>query len=231
MAACATHFAKYLMKTTATTQLSGEDAKTCECADAHRATWGGRSMQFFDVPGSGTVWDELRRVRDPAVCLAAMRADVQTLHAAACGNDYARFLAVFAPMRADKRISIVYGQRRASTYLRGLAIDDVLIDTHPVEWALSHRVAPASRELAVGGRTLRHSYPSKAKDNAPAGDSVTPIRPPRNGGRESNIDGARRASSMRRGSEGMQSPRLTTFARKCSEYPSPAKGAVADGRD
>jgi hypothetical protein len=228
VAACATYFAKYMMKTTATTHLSDEDAKTCERADAHRATWGGRSMQFFDVPGSGTVWDELRRIKDPEIRLADLPPEIHSLHDAACSNDYARFLAGFAPMRAEKRISLVYGDRRGSIYLRGLEIDDVRIDTHVAEWTLNPGTAPASREAAVARRTLRHSYPSKAKDSAPAhGGSGAK----RDAGVESHVDDARRAKSMRRGSEGMQSPRLTTFDRKCSEYPSRAKGAVADGRN
>jgi len=228
VAACATYFAKYMMKTTATTQLSGEDARTCERADAHRATWGGRSMQFFDVSGSGTVWDELRRIKDPEVRFADLPREVHALHDAACNNDYARFLAVFAPMRAEKRIRPNYGERRGSNYLRGLVIDEVLIDTHTAEWALNYGAAPACREAAVAGRTLRHSYPSKAKDRTTARGVAGPKR---DAGDERNVEDARRAASMRRGSEGMQSPRLTTFARKCSEYPSLAKGAVADGRN
>lgn len=227
-ATCATYFAKYMIKSTAGSQVIGKDAKTCERADAHRATWGGRCTQFFDVSGSGTVWDELRRIKDPGVSFAGMPSEVHALHAAACGNDYAQFLTWFAPMRAAKRICLAYGERNGSTYLRGLLIDGALIDTHQVAWTLSHRLSAAPRELTVARRTVRHSYPSKAKDDAPSRDGASSLR---DANEVRDVEVACRAASTRRGSEGMQSPRLTTFARKCSEYPSLAKGAVGDGRN
>ncbi len=156
----------------------------------------------------------------PGVRFADLPREVHALHDAACNNDYARFLAVFAPMRAEK-IRPNYGERRGSTYLCGLVIDEVLIDTHTAEWALNYGAAPACREAAVAGRTPEHSYPSKAKDRTTARGVAGPKR---DAGDERNVEDARRAASMRRGFRGDAVPRLTTFDRKCSEYPSLAKG-------
>jgi hypothetical protein len=66
---------------------------------AHRATWGGRSIQFFDVPSSSTVWDELRRIKENSDEYMKLASDGLELHRCATSNDYGEFLEILSSMQ------------------------------------------------------------------------------------------------------------------------------------
>ena len=80
-ATAASYMMKYLLKAT-------RADKNAEAAryEAHRATWGMRSVVFFDHPGSSTLWDEFRRIKPNSAQHLALSHFAQHLHRAACKN-------------------------------------------------------------------------------------------------------------------------------------------------
>ncbi len=105
--------------------------------DAHRATWGGRAIQFFDVKGSATLWDEMRRIKVESSEFAELGPRGRDLHSAATGNDYCRFLEVLTEVRrhGPSRIRVMYGERESgSKSLLGVEIDGQCIETHKQIW-------------------------------------------------------------------------------------------------
>jgi len=133
----ATYLTKYLQKSFGNPDLANEDQRTAELADAHRATWGGRAIQFFDVKTSGTVWDEIRRLKSQTSLLKHLSPLARELHEAAVASDYSSFLEILLQLRLQKRIKIWYDRRDSGTkFLRGLVIDNQPLETHSVEWKL-----------------------------------------------------------------------------------------------
>jgi hypothetical protein len=133
----ATYLTKYLQKSFGNPDLANEDQRPAELADAHRATWGGRAIQFFDVKTSGTVWDEIRRLKSQTSLLKHLSPLARELHEAAVASDYSSFLEILLQLRLQKRIKIWYDRRDSGTkFLRGLVIDNQPLETHSVEWKL-----------------------------------------------------------------------------------------------
>lgn len=142
----------------------GSDSKVTKTAryDAFRATWGGRCIQFFDVPGSATTWDELRRIRPNTKQFTQLNAFGLCLHAAAVTTNYAEFLTLLVEAREGgdgPRVRVVYGKRDAGTrYVQGIDVDGACIDTHLRQWTVE--VMPGPHEVAFKkNRTVTHSYP------------------------------------------------------------------------
>lgn len=147
----------------------GSESKVNKTAryDAYRATWGGRCIQFFDVPGSATSWDEMRRIRPNTKQFAQLSAYGLRLHAAAVTTDYAEFLTLLVEARESgdaHRVRVVYGKRDAGTrYVQGIDVDGACIDTHLRQWTVE--VIPEPHELGFKkNRTVTHSYPRLGRE-------------------------------------------------------------------
>ncbi|GAA4024701.1 hypothetical protein GCM10022212_22920 [Actimicrobium antarcticum] len=173
-ASAASYLMKYILKATGA-QYDGTNADIADTAtrsDAHRATWGGRAIQFFDIKGSATIWDEIRRIRVATPQFNQLSEQGRALHMAATGNQYADFLEVLQTVRGDDAISncaIWYTRRGSGTRkINGMLIDLEAINTHSRAWKLCQaqpcpKTDPdASSPLDV--RTVTHSYPSKARE-------------------------------------------------------------------
>ena len=108
--------------------------------DAHRATWGGRTIQIFDVPGSSTKWTEMRRIKESSDEYARLPTEGQRLHKAATTNDYCEFLLILLDMRhasGASRVKIKYGNRESgSKMVQGICVDEIFIDTHKTKWSI-----------------------------------------------------------------------------------------------
>lgn len=135
--------------------------------DAYRATWGGRCIQFFDVPGSATAWDELRRIRPGTKQFSQLSAYGLSLYGAATATNYAEFLTLLVEAREGgdaRRVRVVYGKRDTGTrYLQGINVDGACIDTHLLQWTVE--VIPEPHELGFKkNRTVTHSYPRLGRE-------------------------------------------------------------------
>lgn len=125
--------------------------------DAHRATWGGRSIQFLDVPGSSTVWDEVRRIRVDSPAFALLDEQARALHKAATENDYASFLQHLLELhkRPLGGMRVLYLTRpKGSRAVRGLILDGVPIETRSLKWEI--------QSIPDDPRTVIHSSPRKS---------------------------------------------------------------------
>lgn len=132
--------------------------------DAYRASWGGRSIQFFDIPGSSSIWDELRRIKSESEQFAQLSKDGQLLRSCARLEppDYGEFLTLLQKMNADKprRVHVVYAETESgSRLIQGIFVDGQVIETHQQTWEV-RSVIPTSKP-AKQRRTVSHSYPSK----------------------------------------------------------------------
>lgn len=110
--------------------------------DAHRAVWGGRSIQFFDVPGSSTIWDEMRRIKTGSPEHELLGGDASRLHAAAAATCYAEFLEVLTELREQSPGSIDVAYRRLPHGRRavvGVRIANVVIPTRKGGWTIRQR--------------------------------------------------------------------------------------------
>lgn len=133
--------------------------------DAYRASWGSRSIQFFDLPGSSSIWDELRRIKAASSQFALLSAEGQTLHSYATAEppDYGEFLLLLQRMNADKaqRVHVLYAKSEAgSRLLVGLFVDGQRIETHQQAWTVEPVVEKP--DAPKKARTVSHSYPSNA---------------------------------------------------------------------
>ncbi|MDP2442482.1 replication endonuclease [Rhodoferax sp.] len=140
-------------------------AKKAALYDAYRATWGNRSIQFFDIPGSSSIWDELRRVRPDSEQFAKLSEDGRLLRSYATSEppDYGEFLHLLQQMNVDKqkRIHVLYAQRETgSRFIEGFFVDGERIETHQKSWTVEPMAEKS--EVTLKGRTVSHSYPSKA---------------------------------------------------------------------
>ena len=101
-ASAATYLMKYLLKATGAEHSSMDDdlRSTSACSDAHRATWGGKSITFFDVKGSSSIWDELRRIKPDSPQYLQLSHDGKELHKTATENRYRDFLMNLQTMNA-----------------------------------------------------------------------------------------------------------------------------------
>jgi hypothetical protein len=119
--------------------------------DAHRATWGARSIQFFDLPGSSTVWDEVRRIKDGSIEYALLGLDGKRLHAAAIQTKYGDFLEVLVNLRESSppRLTVAYGVRgKRNRAVVGIEIDGNLIQTRTKQWTVEP-VKPVAKRPAA----------------------------------------------------------------------------------
>ena len=119
--------------------------------DAHRATWGARSIQFFDLPGSSTVWDEVRRIKDGSIEYTLLGLDGERLHAAATQTKYGDFLEVLLDLRESSppRLRVAYGVRgKRSRAVVGIEIDGTLIQTRTKQWTVEP-LKPVANRLAA----------------------------------------------------------------------------------
>jgi hypothetical protein len=109
---------------------------------AHRATWGGRSIQFFDISSSSTIWDELRRIEASSAEYQILGIDGVKLHAFAKSNKYGDFLFLLSKMQKDKskRIRVEYELSESnSKKIRGLTIDSVFIGRSNKKWIIQKK--------------------------------------------------------------------------------------------
>ena len=86
--------------------LNAEADTTAARYQAHRSAWGKRAIQFFDRPGSSTLWDEIRRIKPDSNEFMGLSKYAAQLHAAACANDYCEFLCLLDSNNAPKQTSI-----------------------------------------------------------------------------------------------------------------------------
>lgn len=126
---------------------------------AHRAVWGKRAIQFFDSPGSSTIWDELRRIKPDSQSFKNLTGFAKQMHKAACSNDYCEFLFLMdqnvdkaasdpALKKNTKRVRIWYSENDASSSnvstprlntsnkVQGLIDCAKHVDTHPHSWSI-----------------------------------------------------------------------------------------------
>ena len=96
------------------------DFNRFEINDAYRATWIKRTIQFFDVPGSNSIWDILRSLKGSD----NLSKDAQDLHRFAISNKYGDFLYLLQAMNnnTQKRVKIIYSSSKK--YPIGLSIDN-----------------------------------------------------------------------------------------------------------
>jgi hypothetical protein len=173
----ATYLTKYLLKATGYSPewASPDLADTAAKYDAKRATWGGRSIQFFDIEGSVTIWQELRRIRPASPEFLQLTITGLDVYLAATRNDYGTFLKV---LDANPDLCrIWYGVRDSGTkFIQGIVVDQVAINTHPRKWKKASSTAkrkvrptvqpgssdaPASTPVPV--RAVRLSCPRTAE--------------------------------------------------------------------
>lgn len=83
----ATYIMKYILPV-----LQTESDTLAARYQAHRATWGKRAVQFFDRPGSSTLWDQMRRIKLDSKEFRELSDYARKMHEAACSNDYCQFL-------------------------------------------------------------------------------------------------------------------------------------------
>jgi hypothetical protein len=127
--------------------------------DAHRATWGGRSIQFFDVPGSSTVWDQLRRIQPKSEAYSLLGDAGQQLHHAATTNDYGGFLLLLMGLRSNKTpVKVLYRHGVAA----GIVINDQEIWTKTRSWRIE-----ASSAVANAPAKRRDGNVSQSPDSYP----------------------------------------------------------------
>lgn len=143
--------------------LNSPKTKKAALYDAYRATWGSRSIQYFDIPGSSTLWDELRRVRPKSAQFKQLSEDGKRLHDYATSNppDYGEFLLLLHEMNAgnEKRIYVLYGQRESgSRFIEGFFVDGQRIETHQKSWTVESMDDKLKMPKTL--RTVSHSYPS-----------------------------------------------------------------------
>lgn len=95
-----------------------------EINDAYRATWSRRSVQFFDIPGSDSIWDLFRSLEDLDNSLENLPEDAKELHRLSLLNNYGDFLFILQSMNnhTQKRVKIIY--KNNPKYPIGLSIDD-----------------------------------------------------------------------------------------------------------
>jgi hypothetical protein len=165
----ASYLTKYInphfVKNDDMSSLNNPKAKKAALYDAYRATWGSRSIQYFDIPGSSTLWDELRRVRPKSAQFKQLSEEGKRLHDYATSSppDYGDFLLLLHEMNADieKRIYVLYGQRESgSRFIRGFFVDGERIETHEKTWKVEPVIDRPIDQLKP--RTVSHSYPSNA---------------------------------------------------------------------
>lgn len=132
---------------------------------AHRATWGKRTIQFSDKPGSSTLWDEMRRIKPDSKDFHRLSGLAQQMHAAACQNEYGAFLTLMdrnvaeksrdpaVPMNTKKKpVRIWYtptlelGNLGGETVsARSVKVQGIVdhcnhINTHPHAWTLEKKI-------------------------------------------------------------------------------------------
>jgi len=134
--------------------------------DAYRATWGNRSIQFFDIPGSSSIWDELRRIRPDTEQFVLLSEDGKLLRSFATSDppDYGAFLFLLQQMNVDKqkRIQVLYGQtEKGSRLIEGIFVDGQRIETHQKSWTVEQLIDLST--VPKKNRTVSHSYPSKGR--------------------------------------------------------------------
>lgn len=133
--------------------------------DAYRSAWGGRSIQFFDIPGSSSIWDELRRIRPESEQFAQLSADGQLLRSCATSEppDYGEFLSLLQKMNAEKprRVHVLYAETaNGSRLINGIFVDGQEIETHQQSWTVESVIEKS--KATTRGRTVSHSCPSNA---------------------------------------------------------------------
>lgn len=139
---------------------------------AFRAAWGKRAIQFFDCPGSSTIWDQMRRIKPGSDDYQALSCYALELHSAACSNDYCTFLCVLqrnvqlqskslpdgsTSVKKKRRVSILYWERNfvdcsaAKTKttsklkkIQGIEDHGNPIDTHPHDWKIEKKAISGS---------------------------------------------------------------------------------------
>ena len=116
----------------------GKEAKA-SLYDAFRATWGGRSIQFFDIPGCSTVWDEIRRIKKDSADFDRLSTGGKRLHLHATNTppEFGKFMRTLRVLsRVSKNyVRVLYGSRKSGTgYVRGLLIDGEIYETHMKSW-------------------------------------------------------------------------------------------------
>lgn len=165
----ASYIMKYILPV-----LNASDNTVAARYQAHRATWGKRAIQIFDIPGSSTLWDQMRRIKQGSKEYQALSRYAHELHSAACSNDYSEFLCVLSrnaqpqtqPLsdgfvtKNIRRVSILYTERwvddcsaakdQTSSKLRkiqGIKDHENPIDTHPHDWKVERKATPKSASL------------------------------------------------------------------------------------
>ncbi|MBC7752110.1 MAG: hypothetical protein H7Z73_10410 [Candidatus Saccharibacteria bacterium] len=110
---------------------------------AHRSTWGGRSIQFFDVPSSSTIWDELRRIKENSGDHCRLGSDGTELHKYAIRNEYFNFLKILLVMQSGEfdRVNVLYSvNENGDKRLSGLRIDNEVFKTHIKQWKIQPKI-------------------------------------------------------------------------------------------
>lgn len=128
--------------------------------DAHRAVWGARAIQFFDLPGSSTLWDEVRRIKPNSASHALLSPDGLRLREAAVANRYGDFLEVLGEKRATSKGSLAVDYSEGLSGHRsvlGLKVDGVVIHTRTGPWTIRPRREQDSQE-STKARTVISSY-------------------------------------------------------------------------
>ena len=140
----ATYLMKYLFKATGAQYANIDEvtSDTTSLADAHRATWGGRGVEIFDIPGSSTMWDEFRRIKIGSKQYEQLIDDGRDLHESALNNDYCKFLLKLNEINFNgKRTCKIFYEKleTGTSVLKGLVVGDELITTHEKTWKIREK--------------------------------------------------------------------------------------------
>ena len=109
--------------------------------DAHRATWGFRSIQIFDLPGAATIWDHLRLLKNNEKLQKHLSLDGEKLFDFAIENNYGEFLILLLEMnKHEKRAGIFYStdENGKKSQAKGLIIDGEVLITKSKQWKIKN---------------------------------------------------------------------------------------------
>lgn len=109
--------------------------------DAHRATWGFRSIQILDLPGAATIWDHLRLLKNNEKNQKNLSLDGEKLFDFAINNNYGEFLLLLLKMnKHEKRAGIFYttDENGKKSQAKGLIIDGEVLITKSKQWKIKN---------------------------------------------------------------------------------------------
>ena len=147
IATAASYVMKYIFnfntKTDGNSLPDDENHKNFRIYDAHSSTWGGRRIEIYDIPGSSTIWDLLRKLKNKEDTISKISEDGIKLMNFALENDYGNFLLLLKemnPPKENRRVALIYKELKSEKPKRkiiiGIRIDNIQIITKNDKWKI-----------------------------------------------------------------------------------------------